>query len=111
MNSRYDLTTPEGRRQFITHTWPGTAGIAYAGYKAYQRGAVVFAPDYDYPMFVPLKGNNYGDPAIEKMVREYDPENEIVAIFFIYDSPTLFERYRVPGVPPPKAYQIFSHLT
>jgi hypothetical protein len=110
MTSQYDLSTREGRQEFITQTWPGTAGIAYAGYRAYNRGAVVFSPEYERPMYVPLKGNDYDNPAIVKMVRDYDPEYEIVVIFFVYNSPTIFERYRVPTIPPPKAYQIFSRL-
>ncbi len=110
MANKYDLTTVEGRQQFIIDTWPGTAGLAYAGYKAYNRGAVVFAHNYNRPMYVPLKGNDYGNPEIVKFVKEYDPEREIVVMFFLNDESVVFDRYNVPGLLPAKAYQLFAKL-
>ncbi len=110
MVRKYDLTTAEGRREFIINTWPGTAGLAYAGYKAYDRGAVVFAPGHDRPMYVPLKGNDYGNPNIVQFVQNYDPEKEIVAIFFIYNSDTIYERHAVDSLPPAKAFQLFVKM-
>lgn len=110
MADKFDLTTPEGRYKFIVNTWPGTAGLAYAGYKAYNRGAVVFAHGHDGPMFVPLKGNDYGNPEIVKSVKEYNPEQEIVVMFFLQDDSVVFDRYRVADLPPAKAYKLFTRL-
>jgi hypothetical protein len=110
MANKFDLSTVEGRQQFIVSTWPGTAGLAYAGYKAYNRGAVVFAHGYDSPMFVPLKGNDYGNPEIVKSVKEYNPEREIVVMFFLIDDSIVFERYHVASMTPAKAYQLFARL-
>lgn len=110
MSEKFDLTTPEGRNKFIVNTWPGTAGLAYAGYKAYNRGAVVFAHGYAGPMYVPLKGNDYGNPEIVKSVKEYDPEHEIVVMFFLLDDSVVFDRYRVPELTPAKAYRLFARL-
>jgi hypothetical protein len=110
MALKFDLTTEEGRLEFVTHTWPGTAGLAYAGYKAYNRGAVVFAPGHDRPMYVPLAGNNFGNDMIVQSVKDYDPEREIVVVFFLYHTPVVYGKYAVASLPPAKAYQLFMRM-
>ncbi|MCJ7529846.1 MAG: hypothetical protein MUO64_02285 [Anaerolineales bacterium] len=109
MRDSYDFKKPEERRVFIVNTWPGTAGLAYAGYTAYGHGAIVFAPGHDKPMFVPL-GSDFGNPEIERTIKEYDPEKEIVVIFFLIDSPAVFERHQVESMPPPLAFKTFSRI-
>ncbi len=108
---KYDLYSPDGRQAFIINTWPGTAGVAYAGYKSYGRGAVAFAPGHNYPMFVPLKGNDFGNPEIVKTVQMYDPEKEIVVIFFLIGTDMVFDRFSVDNVPPATAYKMFVRIT
>jgi hypothetical protein len=114
MEMRYNLKTQEGRAQYIRDTWTGTAGLAYAGYRGHDRGGVVFAPGHDYPLFVPrltdFGYSNFPNPSVEQIVNTYDPENEIVVIFFLLDSTVVFGTYRMDEMPPPKAYQTFARM-
>ncbi len=114
MRESYDLKTPNGRQQFILDTWPGTAGLAYAGFKIHDRGAVVFAPGYNFPMYVPRLTdygyNNYPSLDVEKAVNHYDPEKEIVVVFFLQDESVVFGRFQNRSMPPPQAYHTFSRM-
>ncbi len=114
MRGSYDLKTPQGRQQFILDTWPGTAGLAYAGYKIHNRGAVVFAPGYKFPMYVPRLMDygliNYPNKEIEQAVKVYDPEKEIVVIFFLVNESVVFNRFQNKNMPPPLAYYTFSRM-
>jgi len=110
----YNFRTQEGREKFIMDTWPGTAGLAYAGYRSHDRGAVVFEPGHNYPLFVPritdFGLSNFPNPAIEKVVNSYDPEIEIVVIFFLLDSTVVFGTYHNATMQPAKAYQAFARM-
>ena len=114
MRDSYDLKTADGRMKFVMDTWPGTAGLAYAGYKTHDRGAVVFAPGINFPMYVPRLSdygyNNYPSYEIENAVNKYQPEKEIVVVFFLQDESVVFGVYQNKAMPPQRAYFAFSRM-
>lgn len=114
MRESYDLKTADGRYKFIMDTWPGTAGLAYAGYKTHDRGAVVFAPGINFPMYVPRLSdygyNNYPSREIELAVTQYDPEKEIVVVFFLQDDSFVYGKFQNKAMPPPRAYYAFARM-
>jgi len=114
MRDSYDLKTNDGRMKFVMDTWPGTAGLGYAGYKTHDRGAVVFAPGINFPMYVPRLSdygyNNYPSNEIEKAVNQYQPEKEIVVVFFLQDESVVYGLYHNKALPPQRAYFAFSRM-
>lgn len=108
MNNSFDLNNPKGRRAYILSTWEATAALAYAGYKAYQRGAVVFAGNCNKPMFVPLLGNDFSNPDVLQALHDYDAEKEIIVLFFLGNQEPILERIGVEKFPPPLAYERYK---
>ncbi|GEM_PF-4896744 len=108
MNKSYDLNNAEDRRAYILNSWEVTAALAYAGYKAYQRGAVVFARGCEKPMYVPLLGNDFGNPSAMQALRDYDAEKEIIVLFYLGEPQPIVERISVEHFPPPQAYMKYN---
>ena len=108
MNMGFDIKTVQGRREYIDQTWDFTAALAYAGYKAYKRGAVVVAIGSDNPMYVPLAENNFGSPAVMQAIQDYDVDKEIVVLFFLGEAEPILERYSVESLPPPTAFEKYG---
>jgi len=108
MNKSFDLNNAEDRRAYILNSWEETAALAYAGYKAYQRGAVVFARGCEKPMYVPLLGNDFGNPSAMQALRDYDAEKEIIVLFYLGEPQPIVERISVEQFPPPQAFMKYN---
>lgn len=108
----YNLTTREGRNQFVSETWPELAYIGYEGYVTHGRGAVVIPGSKrgaSTPFYAPLDANFGSAPAnhyTKQYIREYDPEKEIVCVFFLGPGRSATECYQTfrPEHIPPKIY-------
>ena len=103
-----DLSTTSGRKAYILGNWDMVASLAYAGYQAYDRGAIVFAIGSPHPMYVPLKENNFGNKLITEAIKKYDTEKEILVLFFLGESEPILEIFREEHLPPPLAYKKFE---
>ena len=105
----YDLTTQEGRDQFVTDNWQNLALMAYRGYGAVGRGAVVVLGDENGPK-LPVGYTfveDYKDEQLDESIREYNPESEIVCVFDLEGFDLTVERYESgsPEQAPPVVYR------
>jgi len=97
--------------QLVDTHWETAARHAWRQYEQRGRGAVVFTvqPSADTNERTPLKYLTFNDESaaeegafskLHELVREYDPEQEIVAAAVLPDERTVFEVYDREPVPP-----------
>ncbi len=57
------------------------------------------------PMFVPLLGNDFGNPSVIQALGEYNAETEVIVLFFLGEPEPIMERFSDETLPPPQAYE------
>jgi hypothetical protein len=99
-----DITTPEGRREYVFSEWPTIAAYAYTGYQKYGRGILVIecsatAPTDDIKYWHEEAAEEAG---VSEQVAAYNPEQEILVGFSFADD-NQFARFRPddPNFAPP----------
>ena len=99
-----DMTTPNGRSDYIFSEWPTIAAYAYTGYQKYGRGILVIectptAPTEDIKFWHEANAKEEG---VGDEVAAYDPEQEILVVFSFPDG-NEFGRFRSddPDFAPP----------
>ena len=107
----YDLLTQEGRNQFISDIWEALAFFGYEKYLLHGRGAVLVRGNESGPQlpnYAPLS-EGAEDEKLEKLLREYDPTQEIVCVFDLENS-TSYGRYgsENPHHSPKRIYRVLS---
>jgi hypothetical protein len=104
----YDMYVTEGRRQFLEDYWLNLAGFAYGQYLQLGRGALLLSgsnADESEMMYIShTQLSNY--PDIKKVVGDYDPDMQIVAIIAL---PGVLALQTYKGEPsPPEIYRVQS---
>lgn len=90
-----DITTEEGRREYIFNEWATIAAYAYTGYQKYGRGILVI----ECTPTTPTDDMKYWheeaaeDAGASEQVAAYDPEQEILVVFSFADD-NQFGRFR-----------------
>ena len=99
-----DITTQNGRRDYIFNDWLTIAAYAYTGYQKYGRGILVIActptaPTDDMKYWHEAAAEDAG---VGEQVAAYDPEQEILIAFSFPDG-NEFARFRSddPAFAPP----------
>lgn len=99
-----DITTPNGRSDFVFSEWPTLAAYAYTGYQIYGRGMLVIdctpiAPTDDMKFWHEANAKEDG---VGDQVATYDPEQEILVVFS-FPTGNEFGRFRPddPDFSPP----------
>ncbi|MBP6472466.1 MAG: hypothetical protein KBE23_12525 [Chloroflexi bacterium] len=90
-----DITTPEGRRDFIFANWPTYAAPAYGAYQAYGRGVLVIdcQPQTVTDTMRYWHGELADEAGLAGPVNEYNPEEEILVVF-AFPTENKFARFR-----------------
>jgi hypothetical protein len=114
------LVTPEEHRQFLADNWEHLAAAAWASFRESGRGFLNIgvgkvqgepALGEKFPPFcayVPAgvlreQAVKFPNPSVEAMVRDYDPEVQVVAFFYWLESGReRHSAYRVMMHPPPR---------
>jgi hypothetical protein len=104
----YELSLPEGRRQFLEDYWLNLAGFAYEQFMQVGRGALLLSGsnlDDSEVLYIGFNQlTNY--PDISKAVNDYEPELQIVAIFTL---PGILALQTYKGEPaPPEVFRFIS---
>jgi len=114
-----DLDTPDAHITFLRSQWRDFAAFAWEKYRSEGRGAVVIdlrnasksAENLDVPTFYVADGserlaNRGGWPSneIEEMIKEYDPEQDVVFIFLRLDG-DVFQYNVSDDLTPPEAHE------
>lgn len=109
MTTDYNVTRKRDRARFVFDTWEDTAAWGYGAYFQRGRGAVVISDLGDGPSqpryflqadieAAVTKGTSR--TALLAMVREYNPDLEIVVCFDIPGYAFAYGRYQVDTQPP-----------
>ena len=100
----YDLNVQASRRYFLEDYWLPLSGYAYGQYLINGRGTILISNSSDASELMYISQDVVsGYPEISKVVKEYDPETQIVAVFALAGVVPI-EVYR--GEPsPPSAYR------
>jgi hypothetical protein len=97
-----DMSTLEGRRQWVFQNWSYWAGYAYEQYKLHGRGALIYRANFDQTEYA-LSVEDF--PELNQMIKEYNPESQIVVMFLAKTLPRAHGTYQVNDMTPPQAYQ------
>ena len=85
----YDMTTSEGRRDFVGDNWDLLAYFAYEGYLEHGRGVVLIEGDENHledVRYIPLdalRGELLEIARLRQRVKDYNPDQEIICTFII----------------------------
>ncbi len=90
-----DITTPDGRRDYVFTNWPTIAAYAYTGYQKYGRGLLAIecsesGPTDDMKYWHEAAAEEAG---VSAQVAAYDPEREILVVF-LFEDENKFGRFR-----------------
>jgi hypothetical protein len=105
MTTTYDLSQSEGRRQFLEDYWLNLAGFAYGQFMQAGRGALLLSGSNidESEMLYIVYNQLIHYPDIYKVVNDYEPELQIVAIFTL---PGVLALQTYKGEPaPPEVYR------
>jgi len=114
-----DLDTPDAHVTFIRSQWPDFAAFAWRKYLSDGRGAIVVdlmkasksGGNLQVPTYYVADGSErlskrggWPDEEIADVVKEYDPEQDVVFIFLRLDG-DVFHYNGSDELTPPQAYQ------
>jgi hypothetical protein len=91
-----DITTPDGRREYIITTWPTIAAYAYTGFKKYGPGALVIecTPTEPTDTMQFWHGEAAEEAGIGEQISAYNPEQEILVVFS-FPNENKFARFKL----------------
>lgn len=114
----------EDHLKFLFHNWDLVAAAAWEGYSGEGRGAIVINPKEDSQwtnsvVYIPDNRPRppgvpaWPDPEVEEMVRDYDPEREVVVVILRLDGDV--SGYKLPtpnrAHTPPAAFAALQRLS
>ena len=101
----FDLSTDKGRETLVMAMWEPYAAYCYAMYDLFGRGCMLIPvtdPDPD-PAWLQAPPGCTHDLA--EAIAEYDPETQILVLFWDGTKRVVFDTYSTDDMAPPLAYE------